>query len=346
MPYNNYFEKIIFEWRVFIISTVKIDIYAKDRKYYNTKFSTKEDIENLFFTLDIIKNDAYTNDNYEALVTYLDFLKILDDDAVISEYYKILMNDKVYISKEDKKADIKRIKLNQDIDILDLVSRNLNIPKDECINRLDKSLIKMVQVNDDLEVIKINPLSKSLQDVDYNRKYVVPNLSYQEKDYPQDLQDFINEQKRNQVKIDKLNKLKKDKKLTKKQKIERGKRIKHNVKLWEDIHDLKEHYRIPIKNNMVKEKTEIVSFNGDYMIEGKMTEDLKSNAFSDQWQLHKIKRTAEEVLTCKQLYIFKLRFIAGLKQEEIADMLNETQGHISRDINICLEKIKNNLEKK
>lgn len=329
------------------MGSVKIDVDKADRNYYSTSLSSEEDILEILHTLDAMKKDV-DKGNYEALAVVLDFEKLFLRNDVCREYHTTLIGDSPFVVQDYGK------------NILDLVSERLNIPKQQCEDILYNSINEMIEENKELWLNWVNKNFKgkikvkknrksqlstiddsSFYQTDFNRKYIVNNKMYKELGYPSDLQELIDVQKKNQNRIDELNSLKKAKKITKELREELRKRIRFNIGLWEDINILKKHYGIQIQNNMVKEKVKIVSYSeNDLDIEDYQTDN---DFIIDEWQLHRIKETASDVLTDKQLVIFNLYYISGLTQQQIADLINETRGHISRDLKISLEKIRKNL---
>lgn len=337
------------------MGVVRIDIYQQDRKYHNLSLSSDEDILEVLFIADIIKQDAKKG-NHEAIVLKLDFEKLFLRNDVCKEYYKILNGyDETYLPN-DRIKDHKK-------SIIELVAERLHMSKEECEDILHKSISEMVEENKEIwsdwanerfkgkvkvintpsSLLKWDDESKFYQN-DFNKKYIMSNHNYKEFDYPKDLQELVDAQKKNEKIIEELELLKKDKKITKEQKEQLKKRIRLDIALWEDIGILKNYYKIEIKKTNTKGKKEVVSYSEEYSDRDvELLNEENTDIVNNEWQLHKIKSIAEKVLTNKQLVIFNLYYVANMSQQQIAELLNETQGNISRDLQVSLKKIRKKL---
>lgn len=328
------------------MGAVQIDIYKQDRNYQNTSLSSEEDVLNTLFIIDAIREDAH-NGNHEALVVLLDFENLFLKNEVCNEYYKIVTGYRGYSLNDYGK------------DILDLISERLNLTKEECKEILHKSITNIV--NDNLELwsnwaniyfkgkCKVKNYSSFPESridnskyyfSDYYSKHIYSNKQYEEYNYPNDLQELLNAQKSNKQKIVELDKLKKSKSISKEKAEELRKRNSFDISLSKDIIILKKHYDIEIKNNNNKGSTGVVSLlDNDIDI----IEYNYADSILDELQIEKIKEIAKAILTDKQLVIFNLYYMSGMNQKQIAELIGETKGNISRDLKISLDKIRNNL---
>jgi len=349
------------------MGSVKIDIYKDDKKYYDTSYSSEEDIYDILWLLDIIFQDAQKG-NKEALITLRD-LNNLDTkyNPVFDEYCYIQMG-------------FRPMKLeDQGKEIIEVVAKRLNMTKEECerkmlvavlhikktnlnnwydyINKNYKSHIIAARKKNFVDYLislpKItlashdgsNITSESLWQVDYCKKYVVAKHIYKGDTYPEDFQELIELQGKNEILVKALSK-NKDK--TKNEKTELSKRIKLQKTLQEDINILKDHYRIP-RNHYYTESQD-VSYKELMYYKKKLPpheeyieREYDSTEVLDEWQIEKIKDIANKILTKRQLVVFSLYYESRLTQREIANILTEDQGNIAHDLKRIIKKIKENI---
>lgn len=337
------------------MGAVHIDIHKQDRKYFETSFSSEEDIYKLLWMIDIVYEEAYQG-NHEALCIINDLKNLIDiDNDALIEYIKI-QNGKKPLSVKDFGKEIPEV-----------VAERLGITKEDCERQIHKGVLDIINKNYELWSnwiknkykntcieysknkikIKHHIEDEILKQMDYERKYCIKKNIFEGEEYPEDLQELINIQKQNYNKLTKLKeKLQKDKKKIE-LKEEIRKRISYNIQLTKDVGILKRHYNILVDKTNWKGVTTHVSFEefqlhnmDDFEKEKQNIVKHQREKFEDEWQVEKIKETAKKVLTIKQYAIFNLYFINGLTQEKIAQIVNDTQGNISRDINNIIKKLK------
>jgi len=349
------------------MGSVKIDIYKDDKKYYDTSYSSEEDIYDILWLLDIILQDAQKG-NKEALITLKDLNNLLTIYyPVLSEYCNIQMGFKPMKLEDQQK------------EIIEVVSSRLNMTKEECereiliavlhikktnmnnwyncINKNYKNYIVAASKKNFVDALISLPrrtlvsyegskiTSESLWQVDYCKKYVVAKHIYKGDIYPEDLQELIELQSKNEILVKTLSK-NKDK--NKQEKLELSKRIKLRKTLQEDINILKDHYRIP-RNHYYTESQDVSHKELMYYKkklpprEEYVEREYDNTEVLDEWQVEKVKDIANKILTKRQMVIFSLYYEARLTQLEIANIVNDTQGHIARDLKQIIKKIQNNI---
>ncbi len=157
--------------------------------------------------------------------------------------------------------------------------------------------------------------------------------------YSSELNQLLDYRKDN---LDEIKKLENRSALKSKIKVEKLKFLKKNqVSIDKDVSELRNGQEFPCVAIITKVKKEIHSFNEN--IDSDQEINTYDNNILDSLNYHKIQRIADKVLTDKQKVIFYLHFENQLQQEEIADIVDDTQGHVSRDIKKIIEKIKKNL---
>jgi hypothetical protein len=316
------------------MGTVKIDIYKKDRHFKDLSYSSPEDIYDILFSLDTIFEE-YQNGNKEACCIYCDIINLSKqiNNPALNEYINIQTGVSPLTIEDYDKT------------LVEVISERLNLTLSDCEDELYSSIMKMSQLNNELweEVILIHYLNKKVNstttytlpptnitnesywNLDYEKKYIFSKHSHVSNGQPEDIRGLLEIIEKNNQKIEQTT----DKK-------ERKKRIKYKIELLKDLSILKKHHDIPINQKNNQGTFYEIPYNDEDIM------DYQDDV-SDLWKYDKITAIANKVLTPKQLIIFNLYFLCNLKQTEIAEIVNETQGHISRDLNIAIDKIKKNI---
>ena len=346
------------------MGSVKIDIYKDDRKYFETSYSSEEDIYDILWLLDIILQDAQKG-NKEALITLMDLKNLMTvNNPVFNEYTNIQMG-------------FKPMKLeDQGKEIIEVVASRLNMPKKECekqvlnavlhikktnlnnwydcINKNYKSHIVAARKKNFVDALVFLPrrtlashegskiTSESLWQGDYCKKYVVAKHIYKGDTYPEDLQELIELLNSNKIKLDKLKAIKLR---TGSEKSEMNKRIKLDISIRDDINILKDHYKIPRNHNYTEgqdvSNNELMYYKRKPIEFEELVEKEYDNSEAlNEWQVEKIKNIASKILTKRQLVVFSLYYESRLTQQEIASIINDDQRNVADAIKRIIKKIK------
>lgn len=324
-----------------------MDIEKSSRQYYDISFSSVEDIYDFLFRLDQIYIDAYDG-NYEALVLILDFrnfiktIKQQDLKQVLFEYFCI-------------QTGKKPLKLNNNEDLLDNISKRLNMDKEKCSDFLLQSINQIISINkanwlqwvkkyllygvkrEDRSKIK-KPIVKDEIKNEINKVNNKQN-KLNDKELPDDLKQYIIYEKYNHKKIKELKKILKTVNEEKRKIINKEikQRIKIEIELHKDISTLKYIYKIPVKPLNKQSKTKKFSFNDEYLNVQEIYD------FQDDIDIEKINIIAKEKLTNRQYLVFDLYYNLGITQQEIADITNDFRENIKKILQNSVNKIKNNL---
>lgn len=346
-----------------IIGSVKIDIHAGDKKYYNISYSSKEDICKIFKIIDIIYEDAYKG-NKEALVIINDIQNLIDeDDFVLREYINIQIGKKPLTVKD---CNVK---------IIDVVAERLGLGYEKCEEEFYKSISKIQNKNmelwrkwiennknnmffvnktikNDKKEQKISIIDENkLKELDYIKKYLVPKYIFESNSYPKNLQELIKFDKYNLKVLKDLSEKYKNDKKNSKLKDEIRKRTNYDIELSKDIVILKKHYNVKIKNTNKKGKNKNIPI--QFIKDSELTsriKELENDVLIDKLRLienaisiAKIDSFTELKLTKKQKEIFDMYYKDGYTQQQIADRIKVTRPYITKALKNIINKIKNNV---
>jgi len=327
------------------LGSVKFDLKSKEQVFANMVFTSFEDVYDGLWMLDALI-DGYENMNVEAIVTKVDFYNLLEtvESPVLNEYVSI------QTGKNPMTVD------DYSLEITEVIANRLNISLEECEDRLTKAIeLLLAQKHREWFVNYLNNYKgkyikstkkkrsqlhdlNNWQEIDYKKKYMWKNNISPDSKYSSELNQLLDYRKDN---LDEIKKLENRSALNQNQ-VEKLKFLKKNqVSIDKDVSELKKWIGIPLCRNNNKGKKEIHSFNEN--IDSDQEINTYDNNILDSLNYHKIQRIADKVLTDKQKVIFYLHFENQLQQEEIADIVDDTQGHVSRDIKKIIEKIKKNL---
>jgi RNA polymerase sigma factor (sigma-70 family) len=123
--------------------------------------------------------------------------------------------------------------------------------------------------------------------------------------------------------------------------------VNYYVAVCEDINDIKRSLNIPIRSKQKRklrsdDKT-IIIYPIEYLDRVEEYQDKIVLNTSDKILAWQIRNIIDEQLTERQKQIFEMYYFKDMKQQEIADKIGDTQGHIARDLKIIKEQIKNNM---
>lgn len=336
---------------------VQVDIYGKDKLYYDYSLSSEMDIYKILWSIDVIKGDGESG-NKEAVVLFRDFINLIKAIDNVLLYRVIAMYVNIQLGKVKLTID------DYDKPINHISARELKISKKKYDELLHKAILEMIKINEECFIeasnkkykntilyksspSEANKVPSKIDDekyyqLDYIQKYVDVKAGYKNTvayNTTESLNDLLNE---NRKKIKLLTKVE-DK--DDKQKAELRKRIKFNKNLQNDINAIKENLGTGASARK-KRDVETISYddakkNGE--LDGLVYQEQQSTSLESEWQAEQIKKIAQKVLTNKQLIIFYLYHINNLNQSQISKIIGDTQGNISRDLKIAINKIKENL---
>ena len=318
---------------------------TKEKIFRNLSFSSVEDVYDVLWLLDAII-DGYEDFNVEALATKIDFVNLTNEinSNVLNEYILIQIGEKPLKTEDYGK------------EILEVVAERLNLSLIECEQELAKSIELLVSQNyrlwyrwylqnykdkmvcqNNIHPSPFNDL-EGWKDIDYRQKYLWKKNIQPSDEFPNEFNELLEYRNKN------LNEIKwyqSRTNLTEKQQ-EKLKFLKKNqIEIDKDISKIKRSLSLPINKNNQCGKKEIVSFDDARdQYDSFDTYDLKTY---DGLTYSKIINIADKVLTNKQKVIFYLYFENQLTQTEIANIVNDDQGNISRVLQKSIEKIRKEL---
>ncbi len=323
------------------MGSVKFDLKSKEQVFANMVFTSFEDVYDGLWMLDALI-DGYENMNVEAIVTKVDFDNLLEtvESPVLNEYVSI-QTGKNPMNVED-----------YELEITEVIANRLSISLKDCEEKLTKAIeLLLAQKHREWFVNYLNNYKgkyiknitkkksqlhdlNNWQEIDYKKKYMWKNNLLPSDVYPNELNEMLEFRERNNEKIRKVEKSK--------NKEDLARLYRERVRIDQDISDIKKYYNIQLNKTNWKGKSKLKkSYNDDFdFVEDVDTYD--SSVF-DSLTYHKLQRLADEVLTDKQRVIFYLHFENQLHQREIAEIVDDTQGNISRDVKKIIEKLKKNL---
>jgi hypothetical protein len=320
------------------LGSVKFDLTTKEKIFKEINFTSFEDVYDALWMLDSIM-DGYENMNVEAIVTKVDFFDIINeiDSDVLNEYVNI------QIGKNPMQLD------DYGKEITEVIAERLHITLDQCESELTEAIELIISqqhrewflnyLNNYKGLTVPDKQEKKIEDmvslkdwerIDYEKKYLWKKNVKPLPHYPEQLNDLLDLRQKNNKKIDQLERDMSDLKLLKKLYRER-------IRIDEDITDIKHSFGFKVADTNWKGRSDDrIAYQDNLDIEELNTYDLK---VFDELAYHKIMSIADEVLTDKQRVVFYLYFENELKQEEIATIVDDTQGNISRDLKNILHKI-------
>ena len=339
-----------------------IDTVIENKQYEKISFSSKEDIYDFLWHYDLIFLDAKKG-NIDALCVIQDFNEFLFENKQVRLPYV-----HEYINMQIGETKVK----DCDLSVIESLAKFYNIDEVKMENTLDEEINTIVELNEkkwkenimkkygdilrDYTPKTPKKVEKSareieqeqmLLDIDWERKYGTKRerkkFEGTEEDYPIELKDLIRAFEFNQ---NRMNELKEISERNAEEKKELNMRINQAKSLHEDIKYVKDQYGIEGSVDRAEKFTEknVYSYDGD-MHSIEFQGDVLEHSFHvDAWKLNHIREVAERVLTPKQNTIFELYFFNGMKQIEVANLIGESKGNISRDIKIATNKVRSNLQ--
>ncbi len=283
------------------------------------------------------------------MAVYLDIYNFIRTKDYLKEYINIQLGNEPMTDDDYGK------------DIIQVITERRGIKYEECKNELVKEIKEIVQGNKEkwLDCLLNTEIYKHITDekstffsivenkevpiyfsdeinkqIDYAKKYIVPRCKHPDIEFPENLQNLVNAQKANEIR---LNELKKIKKKNVDEKKEYNKRIKYDISLFDDMEELKKHYGYETNHN--------VTISGDYSFDEKLDskEDPMNEFILDSYEIEQIHRIAEKILTNKQLIIFKLYYESGFTHQEIGDITGDLRTNVTRDLGVIIQKIRKNM---
>lgn len=318
---------------------------TKEKTFKNLSFSSVEDVYDVLWLLDAII-DGCGDFNVEALVTKIDFVNLANEinSDVLNEYILIQTGEKPLKAGDYGKT------------ILEVVAERLNLSLKECEQELAKSIELLVSQNYRLwyrwylqnyknEMVcqnKTHPSPyndlKGWKDIDYRRKYLWKKNIQPSDEFPDEFNELLEYRNKN---LSEMRWYQSRTNLTEKQQ-EKLKFLKRNqVEIDKDISKVKRSLNLSINKNNQYGKKEIVSF--DDSRDQYDSFDTYDSKTYDGLTYSKIVDIADKILTNKQRVIFYLYFENQLTQTEIANIINDNQGNVSRVLQKSIEKIRKEL---
>ena len=357
-----------------MINEIMIDTILDDSSYDNVSFSNKHDILDMLESYDIIFNQALDG-NENALCVIEDFTDLLfgkngqANCKMVIKYIKVKTG---VVSIDTKGKECKNIIeelavdegkwvrtinkiIDEEIDII--IERNKANWKRVIQNKYGTTDFSDYECSIKSESLFSCDNDKELWDLDYKIKYghekvckkikgdKIENGHESDEDYPQELKDLEFMYELNEKRLVELRAIKER---GQEEQKELNKLIKLNKDFLSDIKDIKDYYGIVYEeykrtDNFTDHRGTLSFEDSMYSTEVKKLGSSDFNLESDSIKIDKIMDVAEAVLTDRQFVLFELYFRQGLKQKEISRLTGVKQGHISRDLNISINKIKNNL---
>lgn len=317
-----------------------IDTYTKSKPFQDMSYSSKEDVFKILWMFDTIEREK-NKLNIDALAIYVDIMELTKGLEFLTEYIYIQLG-RTPMSVEDHGKEISEV-----------IAERRGIGKDECDREISKEIDIVVERNKQgwIESVlnqeiyhypkKVGAKREYFSDeknkkIDFEIKHgrlAEEQVGKEKEWYPESLQNVIDAQKENENRMSELRSIKER---NEEERKELNRRIKYDIRLFNDIQELKRHYGYEYAQESIREGS--YSFNEDIDIE----DDFELDEALGEWEVESIKVMAEEVLTDRQFIVFNLYYIVGMTQQEIADILSSYKSNINRDIVNIISKLKEN----